>query len=144
MSLFEWIGERNRPGPTGHIKTGPPNKQKQPRYLVIIKFIISLLMIGFISYFFFGPVKHLSFSYVFFTYLAVLIYSLLGFYIHPKHDPKNMGLAGGLINHPFRYSDDINRSLFFLKVILWPGRFMSISIRDFYSLIKNRKRSDLI
>jgi hypothetical protein len=64
---------------------------------------------------------------------------LLGFYlfvafvINPKPDPRNVGWAGGLIDHPLRWSDDQNRMLFGLKVLLLPGRFAVAGVRDLLS-----------
>lgn len=38
---------------------------------------------------------------------------------------------GGLIDHPFRYSDDINRLLIFLSLLLLPGRMVAMGLIDF-------------
>ncbi|HOX91741.1 MAG TPA: hypothetical protein PLC54_02380 [Spirochaetales bacterium] len=48
----------------------------------------------------------------------------------PRPNTKDLGMLGGLMDHPFKYTDDQNRDLLFLKIILWPGRFMSRSILD--------------
>jgi hypothetical protein len=44
---------------------------------------------------------------------------------------------GGVIDDPFRYSDDINRFLLFLKVFLFRGEFLSESIIDVTRLIRH-------
>jgi len=54
--------------------------------------------------------------------LACLAYVVVGTLLRPEPDLSNVGLLGGLIDHPFRLSDDVNRFLIFLLVFLWPGR----------------------
>lgn len=138
MSLFEWLGESFNPGNIGTLKNEKPKLIKIPRYQVIFKFSVSFIII---IYILFSSINNsqnfLDFAY---TLLILLIYLLLGFFIAPKPDYNNIGFLGGLIDHPFRFSDDINRFLFFVKLILLPARFASVSIRDFYVLIKNRNK----
>jgi hypothetical protein len=42
----------------------------------------------------------------------------------------NLGWFGGRMDNPFRYSDDINRFMLFLKVLFIPGRLLGIGITD--------------
>ncbi|WP_266213722.1 hypothetical protein [Paraliomyxa miuraensis] len=58
----------------------------------------------------------------------LLAYLLVAYFIRPRPDFDNIGWLGGLIDNPFRYSDDINRFLMFLMVVLLPGRFVSDSL----------------
>ena len=136
MSLFEWLGEGFNPGNIGTLDKEKPTFKKIPRYQVILKFLISVFFICYVLFLSFN--RGQNFSGFTFTLFILIVYLLLGFFITPKPDYNNIGFLGGLIDHPFRFSDDINRFLFFLKLILLPARFASISIRDFYILIKNR------
>ncbi len=60
-------------------------------------------------------------------------YCLAAYFVRPEADTSNLGWAGGLIDHPFRFSDDINRLLLFLTIILWPGRFVAESLIDVFA-----------
>ncbi|MFN8344508.1 MAG: hypothetical protein U0X91_05875 [Spirosomataceae bacterium] len=52
----------------------------------------------------------------------------------PNYD--NIGLFRGLINHPFRISDDYNRFLIFLQLLLLPGKLLSQGILIFWKLLQ--------
>ncbi len=52
---------------------------------------------------------------------VMALYTLLGYFLRPPVDTNNLGWAGGLINNPFRFSDNVNRMMLFLRVALWPG-----------------------
>ena len=62
--------------------------------------------------------------------LAVIIYGLVAYLVTVRPRLDNVGWAGGLIDRPFRWSDDVNRTLVFIGVVLGPGRFVTGSIRD--------------
>ena len=64
-----------------------------------------------------------------------LLYLVIAYLVHPQPDTSNIGWLGGLMDHPFRYSDDINRFLIFLVIALWPGRFVSESLVDVVLLL---------
>jgi hypothetical protein len=40
-----------------------------------------------------------------------------------------MGWVRGIIDNPFRWSDDVNRFLFFVEAILLPGKLMILFFR---------------
>jgi len=67
--------------------------------------------------------------------VATLIYLAIAYHVHPQPDMENIGWLGGLLDHPFRYSDDINRFLVFLVILLWPGRFIAESFVDSFRLL---------
>ena len=62
--------------------------------------------------------------------LALLTYCVGGYAVRPQPNYNDVGLLGGLINNPFRISDNINRWLIAVLVVLAPGRFVATSIRD--------------
>lgn len=100
--------------------------------VVLFKAIVSLAMVGGFGYWMFTwsflP-QHLL------PRLAIIlgvemIYVALAFFIVPRPDYDNMGFLGGLINNPWRYSDNYNRSLRDWNVLLGPGRFISSTLLD--------------
>ncbi|MFI4875933.1 MAG: hypothetical protein ACIALR_11365 [Blastopirellula sp. JB062] len=64
-----------------------------------------------------------------------LIYVAIAFFIVPRPNDDDVGFLGGLINDPFRYSDNYNRSLRSWYLLLGPGRFISASLLDFAALL---------
>ena len=62
----------------------------------------------------------------------------VAYFVNPKPDPSNVGWAGGLIDHPFRWSDDQNRMLLALNVVLLPGRLAVAGVRDVVRLAEQR------
>ncbi len=58
--------------------------------------------------------------------------------------PPVLGWLGGLMDHPFRYSDDINRFPIFLMIRLWPGRLIAESMIDTFLLLHARDQGPRI
>ena len=52
---------------------------------------------------------------------------------------RGYGMVGGLINNPFRITDNFNRFLLFLKLLLLPGRLVAQAIMNFINLIAENK-----
>lgn len=63
------------------------------------------------------------------------IYIGVSFFVRPRYNPDNMGWFGGMGNDPFQYSDNINRMLFKLHMLLGPGRFAADTMLDACALI---------
>ena len=42
------------------------------------------------------------------------------------------------MDHPFRYSDDLNRMLIFFLIILYPGRLISTTIYIWILLLRKK------
>lgn len=61
---------------------------------------------------------------------VVLLYIGIAFLVRPRYNSDNMGWFGGLANDPFQYSDNINRFLFQLHMVLGPGRFAAETLLD--------------
>jgi hypothetical protein len=60
--------------------------------------------------------------------VGCVLYIIVGTLVQPKPDLDNLGLLGGLIDHPLRLRDNLNRFLLFLLIILMPGRFIGTGI----------------
>ena len=130
MSLFEWFGESYMPGSMDSVRF-VGDRPDISRGMVIFCFTLSVALLG-------GVIFGVIYSDVsmwkdnLLTFIPVLsIYLAIAYFINPKPDMDNVGFFGGLMDHPFRFSDDINRYLLGLKIILWPGRFVSQSIVSF-------------
>ena len=132
MSLFEWLGESFKPGPVGDVDASHqplfPNEIKKG--WAIFFMIIGLGVFGFFLWLVFNSGTVL-WSLAFFA-----AYLLLSYFITPRPDSSNMGWFGGLINNPFRISDDANRLLVFFYLFLLPGKLVVFALQTFYRLIK--------
>lgn len=73
-----------------------------------------------------------AFSFAMITLAVEAVYLFIAYFVNPKPDTSNLGWCGGLMDNPFRISDDFNRSLLFFAVILYPGRLLAIGVVDFF------------
>ena len=118
----EWIGEDISPGGMGAvtIRFGLPDRRSLAPTLTYGLVAAALLATG--IYFAITQQAWVRPSIV----LAIIgVYLLIGYMIRPEADRSNLGWFGGVMDNPFRYSDDINRWLLWLMLVLWPGRFVT-------------------
>lgn len=66
---------------------------------------------------------------------AILIYSGLAFFFRPEPNTDNLGYCGGGMNDPTKISDDLNRGLLDLHMVLGPGRFAAETLLDLCVLL---------
>ncbi len=135
MSLFEWLGESHNPGSQGSLSFEKPGRRR-PTGNVLARFVLAVTLVAAAGFF----LVAISPSIVDHAAVAAGIfaaYLVLSYFARPEPDTSNVGLLGGLIDHPFRYSDDINRFLWFLKVVLFPGRFIAEAIVDIFRLLRS-------
>ena len=133
MSLFEVFGEMANPGEVGSIHFGAPQYRYQSKRAVYLKFIVAMIMIC-------GIIYCLQSFRLDLTMISISIigsYFFIAYFVHPTPDTSNLGWLGCLIDNPFRFSDDMNRFLLFLKILLWPGLFILSSAIDFLRLFAN-------
>ena len=137
MSLFEWFGESYNPGDMGGIRVESGGGSDQSRGLILLCFVIAVALIagGAFAIFHFGGNLWKQKMLLIGSGFAVCL--LLAYFLRPEPDLDNIGWLGGLIDHPFRYSDDINRILLFLQIALLPGRFIAQSIVNFFVLLSH-------
>ena len=141
MGWLELMLEQYNPGPKGTIDAevkGPSQRHGIVRFFL---FMIAFVIIGaglFGIFFFFRPVPVCGII----GAIIWITYFVLALFLRPKPNYDNMGWAGGLIDNPFRYSDDINRGLFFLNIYLYPGRILAFWMFDFimFVLMKGRRK----
>lgn len=136
MGLLEILFEKTNPGPIGELNTNRKKPKKPKIGVLIIKLIISIVMIAFV--FNITVLPRLSIESAISFIIVLTIYCLLGYFIMPKPDYSNMGWAGGLIDNPFRFSDDLNRSLMGLQIVLYPGRFIAVTFVQTISLMRGK------
>lgn len=136
MSLLEWLGESYNPGPSGSVELGGGKRPDRSRGAVLVRFVISVAVLAVVY------VLILQRTGISIPLVLGLTggYLLLGYFVHPKPDTSNAGWLGGLVDHPLRYSDDINRFLLSLLVFLLPGRFLAESLVEFCVLVRGPRQ----
>ena len=137
MSLVEWFGERLSSGPIGTVETGAPDPGHWHPRLVVARGILGTLVLGLAV----GGLISVTDSVVQATLAlgSLGVYCFVAYHITPHPDYANVGWLRGLVNNPFRISDDLNRWLVLLRVLLWPGRFVTVSLRDLGWLLRGRR-----
>lgn len=135
MSLFEWLFESQNSGPTGSIEEHTERSSKQPPILVIIYFLLALAALGIPFYLADFPTNwQQKWGLYLSIWMGEIIYLILGFFVNARPNTSNVGWFGGLVDNPFRISDDFNRFLAVLKIILLPGRLIGLAIMNFIGL----------
>ena len=131
MSLFEWFGEKFNPGPVGTAGHDDDNSwQPQNKFLI---WLLTLLGAGIFGFFVWGILQlEDQWQWV----LVLVVYLFLARLFTPKLDHSNMGWVGGIINHPFRISDDLNRWLFFFALFLLPGKLVLYAAQTIINTIR--------
>ena len=70
-------------------------------------------------------------------YIFVLvIYVVISYVLRPQVDVGNRGFLDGMIDDPTQDADDINRTLDLLKKLLYPGKFIALSIIKLIKFLK--------
>jgi len=65
--------------------------------------------------------------------IATAVYLVAAYFLSPEPDYSNVGLFG-FIDHPLRFTDDMNRMLVMFKAILWPGRLIATGIVEAFRI----------
>lgn len=133
MGLIEFIGELIRPGKIGTVDITKRKKEKHLGML-IAKTILSIAIVTVVYYLIYGISFHITEVLLFITVMA--LYSAAGYFILPKPDYSNMGWFGGIFDNPFKISDDVNRMLVFVMIILMPGRLISTTVLSWIYIFK--------
>jgi len=132
MSFYEYWAESSsgRTGPIGTINVGQQHEACRCKPLVVARFVFVLIGLPAIWFFAIPMVPLPLWQAAAAVIGGTLIYVAVAYLVDPQPDMDNMGIAGGLIDNPFRYSDDINRNLVGLAMLLGPGRFVAESVMD--------------
>ena len=111
---------------TNHIKDLTPQRLVVSGIFVVIIGIIILAIAT-------------TFKGVLIEVVLLVIYCIMGYMAVPDPDRDDLGWAGGLINNPFKISDNINRTLLFLEIALAPGRFLAETVVALHAAYRSRK-----
>jgi hypothetical protein len=137
MGLFEWLFERGNYHKVGSIKTNNEVQEAAPnRFTFWFIILVGQIMNWGIVYILVRaelktPIENkLNWLLVFITYF------IFAYLLRPEPTPGNMGWFGGLIDNPFRITDDINRIIFFLMLFLIPGRVILTSFAYSFQAIR--------
>lgn len=138
MSLFEWFSESYNPGPTGRIRTAFDKRGGKP----LKRIWVILIILGGQGLFWgalYAYTQQNGWDDFLYFLIGVFIYLILTFLLEPEPDDRNVGWLGGLVDNPFRISDDFNRFLYFLIVLLLPGKLVSYSFLYLYQIVQGFK-----
>lgn len=132
FSFTEWHGQTSQEKHgTIRLNTTCDACQK-PLWLVLIKLVVLAGMVavggfvvGTVAGHFLPPWKAAAA-----TAGILVLYVGVAFFFRPEANTDNMGWFGGMGNDPFQYSDNINRFLFKLHMLLGPGRFCAEALLD--------------
>lgn len=139
MSIFEWLFESKNPGETGTVDKNDYISGKQSPFLVILYLLLAIAALGIPFYLADFPRDwQQRWGLYLGIWMGEIIYLILGFFVKAQPDTSNAGWFGGLIDNPFRITDDFNRFLVVLKIILLPGRLVSMAIVNFANLFSQR------
>ena len=125
MGLLEYLVERRNRGPVGSVDVEPP--EPSGSYLVL-RGLVAAASIAAWTWFLWSQVT--TGTGLVLGVALSLAYLYVAYWLRPSPDVNNLGLWGTMIDHPFRFSDDVNRMLMFLYVFLWPGRFIAATVID--------------
>ncbi|PMD90772.1 hypothetical protein BWI97_22625 [Siphonobacter sp. BAB-5405] len=132
MSLLEWLLEPANPGPVGTVKVNTPdpdNKGRRPqKWLVWVAMVAGLILVSVSLYGVFYEAGDGGIQPVLIKLSCLVAYMLIGHFVDATPDYTNVGWLGGLIDNPFRISDDFNRLLLFTQALLLPGKLMAYSL----------------
>jgi hypothetical protein len=121
MSFFEWFFEKDKPNEVGNLKTASEVEDTPPSPL---RYWLTLL-VGQIAFWYIviwaKNEDIIENKTLWFTCFA--IYLIAALMLRPQPNYKNMGWLG-FFDNPFRYTDDLNRTLFFFQSLLLPGKIM--------------------
>ena len=114
----------------GTIKFGPRKREKIWARYTLLRFVLAMGGIAWGIYWMFQTSANFYYGLG-----GLLIYSVLGYVVHPEPDWQDMGCLGALFDNPFRISDNFNRILSVLLLCLLPARFISETFADFIEQI---------
>lgn len=141
MSLFGWLCERKNLGAIGTLEVGPKGLPSRSNGMITFRFVTAFTFIVFFYFLLYSIAWSVTIETFILPSILLVCYCLFGFFIRPKPDTSNMGWAGGLINNPFKITDNWNRKLMVYKIILMPGAFIVESLIQFVQLLLSSKNT---
>ena len=126
------------------ISFGPPERQPRTAAAQAIRFLIACAMLALAAYGVYGTGLVLATRpRIWIGAGALAIYLLVAYSVNLEPDYENLGeslgsshsrrlpILGWLhFDDPFQWSDDISREFLFYRLLLSPGRFITIALTD--------------
>ncbi|MFZ5829084.1 MAG: hypothetical protein ACOY3P_03315 [Planctomycetota bacterium] len=138
MNFIEWWGESIDPGGQGHVAVGEEHEPCPYLWLVWLRFVFVVLALPALWIVAVTHVPLPLWQSVAVVLGGTLIYVAVSYLFDPQPDAENLGWAGGMVDNPMRISDDWNRGLLLVKILLGPGRFVAESLIDIRQAFRNR------
>jgi len=129
FGLFELIGEALDPGDQGSLAVTAPEVRWRPGAWVVLHAAVALMILGTVVFFLVSWTLP-AWGWTVGWSVGLMLYFFMAHYFVPVADTGNLGWLGGVFDNPLRWSDDWNRLLIFLWIVLLPGRFVTIGVRD--------------
>lgn len=130
MSLYEYWCEQYDPKPIGSVDLNTEHIAQASPGVVCFKLFAATMMTAGLFWVPFHFLPLYGWQSVAVSSGIVMLYVGIAFFFIPSPDTDNLGWMGGLVNDPFHYSDNWNRTLLFWHGLLGPGRFIAGSILD--------------
>ena len=131
MSFLEWFLEPTNPGPVGKVEVNAPepdDDEPPKKWLIWVAMGIGLILVCVCLYWVFYNLLYAGAKPVLLKLCWLTLYVLISHLITATPDYTNVGWLGGLMDNPFRISDDYNRWLVFFQAILLPGKLIAYSL----------------
>lgn len=124
-------------------------RRRRPAWLVLLKILGSIAMIAVGFAIALPSIKEVAPDFAMWKAVlavsaAMVFYTAIAFFIRPEANGDNMGWFGGSCNDPTQYSDNINRFLWKLHMILGPGRFTAETLLDTCVLVGLVRGEDVV
>jgi len=124
-------------------------RRRRPAWLVLLKIlgVIAMVAVGFAI--FLPTLKEQAPQFAQWKAIlaisaAMIFYTAVAYFVRPEANGDNLGWFGGSMNDPTQYSDNINRWLWKLHMLLGPGRFTAETLLDTCVLIGLVKGEDVV
>ena len=140
LKLLDWLNELIIPGSVGELGVHK-NSRNRTRLSSILTGIpaFAIVLIPIIRTYANRSDDPKLFGYLFTTFFFESVYLLASYFIKPEPDNSNLGWLGGMFDDPYQITDNFNRFLYFLLVIFFPGRLISIGLIDLAKALIPRK-----
>jgi hypothetical protein len=112
----------------------PPRPQPNGG-VVTVSFLISLALLAGVYYGAWRLLGGLTGHQLMVTTIVLLTYLGAAYAIRPEPDTADLGWFGGMMDNPFSFTDDYNRFLLWVKILLLPGLFIVNSSTAFVRLV---------
>jgi hypothetical protein len=137
MSLFEILGEGDDPGDIGSVRARLPEAEGGSVGAVVRRALLAVAIVAVAGTL---AVRAARGTDATLLPLGLLVgYLVVSALVSPEPDGDNLGMAGGLVDHPMRMSDDLNRGLLYLAVLVAPGRWVVGALIEGVQLARGKR-----